>query len=125
MTLVQRLREQAAGELAPGARASRFACRRARTAASSAPPREEPEREGPGRSVPLGAAQVARAASRPRHAAAACSAIPHPDVIRRCLANPRLVEDDVIRLARAAAGPARRCSARSRARAGCIARAFA
>jgi hypothetical protein len=95
--LVQRLREQAAGDsLLALERLVRLPPRSHRPT-SSAPPREPPEREGPGRSVPLG--ERKSLARRPdRDTLHRMLRDPHPDVIRRCLANPLLVEDDVVRL---------------------------
>jgi hypothetical protein len=95
--LVQRLREQAAGEsLLALERLVRLPPRSHRPT-SSVPPREESERERPGRSAPLG--ERKSLARRPdRDTLHRMLRDPHPDVIRRCLANPLLVEDDVIRL---------------------------
>jgi hypothetical protein len=95
--LVQRLREQATGNsLLALERLIRLPPRSHRPT-SSAPAREPPEREGR-RSVPLG--ERKSLARRPdRDTLHRMLLDPHPDVIRRCLANPRLVEDDVIRLA--------------------------
>jgi hypothetical protein len=95
--LVQRLREQAAGHsLLALERLIRLPPRSHRPT-SSAPPREAPDREGRGRSVPLG--ERKSLARRPdRDTLHRMLRDPHPDVIRRCLANPLLVEDDVIRL---------------------------
>ena len=92
--LVQRLREEASGNsLLALERVIRIPPRSHRPT-SSAPP---PERER-GRSVPLG--QRKSLARRPdRETLVRMLLDPHPDVIRRCLSNPRLVEDDVIRLA--------------------------
>jgi hypothetical protein len=95
--LVQRLREQAAGDsLLALERLVRLPSRSHRPT-SSAPPREAPAREGRGRSVPLG--ERKSLARRPdRDTLHRMLLDPHPDVIRRCLANPLLVEDDVVRL---------------------------
>ena len=95
--LVQRLREQAAGEsLLALERLIRLPPRSSRRPTSSAPPTEA--REERGRAVPLG--QRKSLARRPdRETLQKLLADPHPDVIRRCLGNPRLVEDDVVRLA--------------------------
>jgi hypothetical protein len=94
--VVQRLREEAAGNsLLALERVIRLPPRSHRPT-SSAPP-VEPDR-GRGGSVPLG--QRKSLARRPdRDTLSRMLLDPHPDVIRRCLANPRLVEDDVIRLA--------------------------
>jgi hypothetical protein len=95
--LVQRLREQATGNsLLALERLIRLPPRSHRPA-SSAPTREPHEREGRGRTVPLG--ERKSLARRPdRDTLHRMLLDPHPDVIRRCLSNPRLVEDDVIRL---------------------------
>ncbi len=95
--LVQRLREEAAaGSLLSLERLIRHP-RSMRRASSNAPPRIPPE-NGPGRVVPLG--ERKSLARRPdRDTLQRMLADPHPDVIRRCLRNPRLTEDDVVRLA--------------------------
>jgi hypothetical protein len=92
--LVQRLREEASGNsLLALERVIRIPPRSQRPTSSAPPP--EPAR---GRSVPLG--QRKSLARRPdRDTLGRMLLDPHPDVIRRCLSNPRLVEDDVIRLA--------------------------
>lgn len=94
--LVQRLHEHASGDsLLALERLIRLPPRSHRPM-SSAPPREPPDREGR-RSVPLG--ERKSLARRPdRDTLHRMLRDPHPDVIRRCLVNPRLVEDDVIRL---------------------------
>jgi hypothetical protein len=95
--LVQRLREQAAGNFLLALERLIRLPPRSHRPTSSAPPREAPEREGRGRSVPLGARKsLARRADRDTLLRMLLD--PHPDVIRRCLANPLLVEDDVVRL---------------------------
>jgi len=96
--LLQRLREQAAGEslLALG--------RLIRHPSDSLPPGgSEPRRDrvpdlGRGREVTLGERKsLARRADRDLMQRLLRD--PHPDVIRRCLRNPRVTEDDVVRLA--------------------------
>jgi hypothetical protein len=95
--LVQRLREQAAGNFLLALERLIRLPPRSHRPTSSAPPREAPEREGRGGSVPLGARKsLARRADRDTLLRMLLD--PHPDVIRRCLANPLLVEDDVVRL---------------------------
>jgi hypothetical protein len=99
--LLQRLREQAVGEsLLALERLIRLPPKSHRPT-SSAPPREAGEtRDGQRRDqgVPLGARKSL--ARRPdRDTLQRLLRDPHPDVIRRCLGNPRLVEDDVVRLA--------------------------
>jgi hypothetical protein len=93
--LVQRLREQAAGDsLLALERLIRLPPRSRR---SSAPPRDPADRERKGRAAPLG--ERKSLARRPdRETLQRMLRDPHPDVIRRCLVNPRLVEDDVVRL---------------------------
>jgi hypothetical protein len=97
--LIQRLREEAASD-------SLLALERLirippRSRTSSTPPRDPraPDgREGRGRPVPLG--ERKSLARRPdRETLQRMLRDPHPDVIRRCMSNPRLVEDDVVRLA--------------------------
>jgi hypothetical protein len=94
--LVQRLREEATGNsLLALERVIRVPPRSHRPT-SSGPP--SPPEGGKGRSVPLG--QRKSLARRPdRDTLSRMLLDPHPDVIRRCLANPRLTEDDVVRLA--------------------------
>ena len=94
--LVQRLREEATGNsLLALERVIRVPSRSHRPT-SSAPPAEP--KGGKGRGVPLG--QRKSLARRPdRDTLGRMLLDPHPDVIRRCLANPRLTEDDVVRLA--------------------------
>jgi hypothetical protein len=93
--VVQRLREQAAGDsLLALERLIRLPPRSRR---SSAPPRDPHERERKGRPVPLG--ERKSLARRPdRETLQRMLRDSHPDVIRRCLVNPRLVEDDVVKL---------------------------
>jgi hypothetical protein len=89
--VVQRLREQAAGDsLLALERLVRLPVR------SSPPPRRaEPAREG---AMTLG--QRKALARRPnRDTIARLLGDSHPDVIRRVLRNPRLTEDDVVRVA--------------------------
>jgi hypothetical protein len=101
----QHLREEAVGEsLLALERLIRSPPRSSRRPpSSSAPPPDSPhggqrgEGESKGRPVPLG--QRKSLARRPdRETLQRMLRDPHPDVIRRCLANPRLVEDDVVRL---------------------------
>ncbi|HTB75366.1 MAG TPA: hypothetical protein VK762_19080 [Polyangiaceae bacterium] len=95
--LVQRLREQAAGNFLLALERLIRLPPRSHRPTSSSPPREAPEREGRERGVPLGARKSL--ARRPdRDTLLRLLLDPHPDVIRRCLVNPLLVEDDVIRL---------------------------
>jgi hypothetical protein len=96
---VQRLREEAAGE-------SLLALERllrSPLSASSLPPAEPPSKEyvpdyGKGRPLTLGE-RKSLARKPDRDMLARLLLDPHPDVIHRLLANPRLTEDDVIRLA--------------------------
>jgi hypothetical protein len=95
--VAQRLREEAAGESLvalermlrrplPSVRPSRPPSARGIAAASD------------GRPLTLG--ERKSLARRPdRHALERLAADPHPDVVRQVLANPRLTEDDVVRLA--------------------------
>jgi hypothetical protein len=96
--LLQRLREQAAGDsLLALERLIRLPPKSHRPAGSSSPPRATDD-EKKGQQVPLGARKSL--ARRPdRDTLQRLLRDPHPDVIRRCLGNPRLVEDDVVRLA--------------------------
>ena len=98
--LIQRLREEAAGDsLLALERLIRIPPRSRPT--STAPlrdPRVSHESEPRGRPVPLG--ERKSLARRPdRDILQRMLRDPHPDVIRRCMTNPRLTEDDVIRLA--------------------------
>jgi hypothetical protein len=96
--LVQRLREEAIG-------ASLLALERL----IRNPPRAERERRSrppvrqlsnDGRSRPLTLGERKSLARRPdRDTMQRLLSDPHPDVIRRCLRNPRMTEDDVVRLA--------------------------
>jgi hypothetical protein len=104
--VVQLLREEALGEsLLALERLIRSPPRSSRRpSSSSAPPPGPPQGdprgagEGKGRPVPLG--ERKSLARRPdRETLQRMLRDPHPDVIRRCLGNPRLVEDDVVRLA--------------------------
>jgi len=96
--LVQRLHERATSDSLLALERLIRLPPRSRRPTSSAPPREGPESEGRGRHVPLG--ERKSLARRPdRDTLSRMLLDPHPDVIRRCLANPRLVEDDVVRLA--------------------------
>ncbi|MGO9835128.1 MAG: hypothetical protein ACLP1X_13015 [Polyangiaceae bacterium] len=96
--LLQRLREQAAGE-------SLLALARLiRHPVDSIPPSGADARRdrvpdlGRGRELTLGERKsLARRADR--DLMQRLLADPHPDVIRRCLGNPRVTEDDVVRLA--------------------------
>ncbi|HEX4447560.1 MAG TPA: hypothetical protein VH044_12515 [Polyangiaceae bacterium] len=94
--LLQRLREQAAGDsLLALERLIRLPPKSHRPTSSS-PPRVEEDKRG--QAVPLGARKSL--ARRPdRDTLQRLLRDPHPDVIRRCLGNSRLVEDDVVRLA--------------------------
>ncbi|HEX3771961.1 MAG TPA: hypothetical protein VHV30_13890 [Polyangiaceae bacterium] len=98
--VIQRLREEAAGASLLALERLIRAPARSRSP-SSLPPRDRSlsdEREGRGRVVPLG--QRKSLARRPdREMLERLLRDPHPDVIRRCMTNPRLVEDDVVRLA--------------------------
>jgi hypothetical protein len=95
--LVQLLREEAAADSLLSLERLIRHPPNARRTPSSAPPREAPE-NNPRRSVPLG--ERKSLARRPdRETLQRLLADPHPDVIRRCLRNPRLTEDDVVRLA--------------------------
>jgi hypothetical protein len=92
--LVQRLREQAAGEslLALG----RLVRAPLRTPTSRPPAAER--RDGREGAVPLGRRKwLARQPNR--EAVQRLLTDPHPDVVRRALRNPRIIEDDVVRLA--------------------------
>ena len=95
-SLLQRLREQAAGDsLLALERLIRLPPKSHRPTGS--PPRASDD-EKKGQAVPLGARKSL--ARRPdRDTLQRLLRDPHPDVIRRCLGNPRLVEDDVVRLA--------------------------
>jgi hypothetical protein len=99
--LLQRLREQAAGDsLLALERLIRAAPRSHRPTSSAPPAKDAPESSRPGRerAVPLG--ERKSLARRPdRDTLQRMLRDPHPDVIHRCLCNPRLVEDDVVRLA--------------------------
>ncbi len=96
--LGQRLHERAAADsLLALERLIRLPPRSHRPTSSVPPDPREGGREGPGRPVPLG--ERKSLARRPdRDTLHRMLRDPHPDVIRRCLANPRLVEDDVVRL---------------------------
>ena len=95
--LLQRLREQAAADsLLALERLIRLPPKSHRPT-SNLPPRTS-DNEKKGQAVPLGARKSL--ARRPdRDTLQRLLRDPHPDVIRRCLGNPRLVEDDVVRLA--------------------------
>jgi hypothetical protein len=105
--VVQRLREQALGEsllalerlirLPP--RLESTAPAGARTHAPGDDPRRAPVNEASGgRTLTLGERKWL--ARRPdRETIERLLRDPHPDVIARCLRNPRIVEDDVVRLA--------------------------
>lgn len=95
--LLDCLREQAAGDSLLALERLIRSPPRSHRPTSSAPPRA-PEDGRRDCSVPLG--QRKSLARRPD-----CETLqrmlrdPHPDVIHRCLVNPRLIEDDVVRLA--------------------------
>jgi hypothetical protein len=95
--IVQRLREQAAGEsLLALERLVRPSPRSTPPGSASRPPRA-PDFV-PGRELTLGERKWL--ARRPdRETMQRLLADPHPEVIRRCLGNPRITEDDVVRLA--------------------------
>lgn len=97
--IVQRLREQAAGEsLLALERLVRHPVRSPQ--AESRPPTRPSKAPdlGLGREVTLG--ERKSLARRPdRDMMQRLLADPHPDVIRRCLKNPRITEDDVVRVA--------------------------
>jgi hypothetical protein len=95
--VVQRLREQAAGDsLLALERLVRHPVRPA--APGTAPRPRRPPDLGLGREVTLGERKAL--ARRPdRDLMQRLLTDPHPDVIRRCLRNPRITEDDVVRLA--------------------------
>lgn len=95
---VQRLREQAAGEsLLALERLVRVPVR-ASPAAGPCAGRGRPPDLGLGRELTLG--ERKSLARRPdRDTIQRLLADPHPAVIQRCLRNPRLTEDDVVRLA--------------------------
>jgi hypothetical protein len=100
--VVQRLREQAAGDsLLALERLVRTPPRPSQTPGapgSLVPRRSRPPDLGLGREVTLG--ERKSLARRPdRDMIQRLLADPHPDVIRRCLRNPRVTEDDVVRLA--------------------------
>jgi hypothetical protein len=98
--IVQQLREQAAGEsLLALERLVRHPSRDLRPSAppaeSASPPHEVPRAQG--RELTLGERKWL--ARRPdRETMQRLLADPHPEVIRRCLGNPRITEDDVVRL---------------------------
>jgi hypothetical protein len=98
--LVRQLREQVAEEslLALG-RLIRHTPSAAGTRTTSVhPSRERVPDDGRGRPLTLG--ERKSLARRPdRDTMQRLLADPHPDVIRRCLRNPRMTEDDVVRLA--------------------------
>ncbi|HEY4015142.1 MAG TPA: hypothetical protein VGM06_17480 [Polyangiaceae bacterium] len=93
--VVQRLREQAAGEsLLALERLVRMPVR------SSAPPPRPAERVREGRDGAMTLGQRKSLARRPnRDTIARVLGDSHPDVIRRVLRNPRVTEDDVVRVA--------------------------
>jgi hypothetical protein len=92
--LVQRLREQAAGE-------SLLALERlvrAPARPSSPPPPRVEARDARDGAMTLGQRKsLARRPNRDTIARLLCD--PHPDVVRRVLRSPRVIEDDVVRLA--------------------------
>lgn len=95
--IVQQLREQAAGEnLLPLDRLLRKPLKPSRSAGSERPAR--PPDYGFGRPLTLGERKsLARKPDRAMLERLVND--PHPDVIRRVLVNPRLTEDDVVRVA--------------------------
>jgi hypothetical protein len=95
---LQRLREQAAGEsLLALARLIRHPADSVPPAAGG-PRRDRVPDLGRGRELTLGERKsLARRADR--DLMQRLLGDPHPDVIRRCLRNPRVTEDDVVRLA--------------------------
>lgn len=98
--LVQRLREQAAGEsLLALERLIRHPARAPRgVAAADEKRRQQVPFDGRGRPLTLG--ERKSLARRPdRDTMQHLLADPHPDVIHRLLRNPRVLEDDVVRLA--------------------------
>jgi hypothetical protein len=96
--LVQRLREEAAaGSLLALERLIRHPISAALPTAAGAGPERAPS-VGRGRELTLG--ERKSLARRPdRELMQRLLLDPHPDVIGRCLRNPRIVEDDVVRLA--------------------------
>jgi hypothetical protein len=99
--LVQRLREQAAGEsLLALERLIRHPARRARGQAGIDDDRKRDQVPFDGRGRPLTLGERKSLARRPdRDTMQHLLADPHPDVIHRLLRNPRVLEDDVVRLA--------------------------
>jgi hypothetical protein len=96
--VVKRLREEAAKESLLSLERLIRHPPRVRHPTSSVPPPLAPQNAGSGRPVPLG--ERKSLARRPdRETLQRLLADPHPDVILRCLRNPRLTEDDVVRLA--------------------------
>jgi len=107
-TLVQRLREQAAGEsllalerlIRQPMHALSGAAADARAAGNAMANRPRPAQgsRGDGRTLTLGERKWL--ARRPdRDTIQRLLADPHPDVIFRCLRSPRMTEDDIVRLA--------------------------
>ncbi len=96
--LVQRLREEAVGaSLLALERLIRNPPKAQREGRSRPPARQLPN---DGRSRPLTLGERKSLARRPdRDTMQRLLSDPHPDVIGRCLRNPRMTEDDVVRLA--------------------------
>jgi hypothetical protein len=97
---LQSLREEAAGESLHALERLIRVPPRSRPPSGAPPrdPRVAHENQPRGRTVPLG--ERKSLARRPdRDTLQRMLRDPHPDVIRRCMTNPRLVEDDVVRLA--------------------------
>ncbi len=97
--VVQRLREQAAGDsLLALERLVRSPVRPSQAPGVAAVRKSRPPDLGLGREVSLG--ERKSLARRPdRDLMQRLLADPHPAVIQRCLRNPRITEDDVVRLA--------------------------
>ncbi len=97
--IVQRLREQASGEsLLSLERFLRHPARALRGETSRPPPPPRTLDGERGRTLTLG--ERKSLARRPdRDTMQRLLADPHPDVIRRCLENPRVTEDDIVPLA--------------------------
>jgi len=94
--VVMRLRQEASGA---SLLALERLIRHPPQARSIAPPRA-PRLSNDGRSRPLTLGERKSLARRPdRDTMQRLLSDPHPDVIRRCLRNPRMTEDDVVRLA--------------------------
>ncbi len=107
-TLVQRLREQAAGEsllalerlIRQPMHALSGAAADARAAGNAMANRPRPAQGSRGDGRPLTLGERKWLARRPdRDTIQRLLADPHPDVIFRCLRSPRMTEDDIVRLA--------------------------